>query len=189
MLLSHGAWTNRFASNPAIAGTTIDFGGDPHLVVGVLAAGFHFPTPDSEFWTPYVIAPRTAESTPDQLGGFAFSTTVVFRVLGRLRSGVSAEQAAAEAGSILILQGSSDAAAAEAGGSGQRGVRVVPLLEEMVGEYRPALSILTVVTVLLLLVACLNAAGLLLARGVARRRMLASARRWARAEADSYGSS
>ena len=43
----------------------------------------------------------------------------------------------------------------------------------MVGEYRPALSILTVVTVLVLLVACLNAVGLLLARGAARRRMLA----------------
>ncbi len=45
--------------------------------------------------------------------------------------------------------------------------------EEMVGEYRPALSMLTAVTVLVLLVACLNAAGLLLARGVTRRRMLA----------------
>ena len=50
---------------------------------------------------------------------------------------------------------------------------MVPLLEEMVGEYRPALSMLTAVTVLVLLVACLNAAGLLLARGVTRQRMLA----------------
>ena len=43
----------------------------------------------------------------------------------------------------------------------------------MVGEYRPALSILASLTVLMLLAACLNAAGLLLARGVARRRLLA----------------
>ena len=157
VLLSHGAWTNRFASNPAIVGTTIDFGGDPHVVVGVLAEGFGFPTPETEFWLPYVIEPPTAED----------SATESFTALGRLRPGVSAEQAATEAGSIL--QGNSGAA----GGSGQRGVRVVPLLEEMVGESRPALSMLTVVTVLVLLAACLNAAGLLLACGAARRRMLA----------------
>ena len=104
---------------------------------------------------------------------FPLSVTTfdVFKVLGRLRPGVSAEQAATEA--VSILQGNSDAFLALTGGSGQRGVRVVPLLEEMVGEYRPALSILTAVTVLVLLVACLNAAGLLLARGVARQRMLA----------------
>ncbi len=171
VLLSHGAWTNRFASNPTIVETIIDFDGNPHLVVGVLAEGFHFPTPDSEFWMPYVIAPTTAPNAAGQPGGVVFTTTVVFRVLGRLRPGVSAEQAATEAGSIL--QGNGDAFPALAGGSGQGGVRVVPLLDEMVGEYRPALSILTVVTVLVLLVACLNAAGLLLARGAARRRMLA----------------
>ena len=104
---------------------------------------------------------------------FPLSVTTfdVFKVLGRLRPGVSAEQAATEA--VSILQGNSDAFLALTGGIGQRGVRVVPLLEEMVGEYRPALSILTAVTVLVLLVACLNAAGLLLARGVARQRMLA----------------
>ena len=171
VLLSHGAWTNRFASNPAIVGTTIDFDGDPHLVVGVLSAGFQFPAPDSEFWMPYVITPATAENSPGQPGDVAITTTVLFRAIGRLRPGVTAEQAATEAGSIL--QGNSDAFPALAGGSGQRGVRVVPLLEEMVGEYRPALAILTAVTVLVLLVACLNAAGLLLARGMARQRMLA----------------
>ena len=173
VLLSHGAWTNRFASDPAVVGTTIELGGtdDPHLVVGVLAEGFHFPTPDSEFWMPYIIAPTTAENVPGRSGGFVFNTTVMFRALGRLRSGVSPEQAATEAASIL--QGNSDAFPALPGGSGQRAVRVVPLLEEMVGEYRPALSILTVVTVLLLLVACLNTAGLLLARGMARRRTIA----------------
>ena len=175
VLLSHGAWTNRFVSNPAIVGTTIDFSGDPHLVVGVVAEGFHFPTPDTEFWMPYIIAPpTTAENVPGQSGGgvsISVTTFDVFKVLGRLRPGVSAEQAATEAASIR--QGNSDAFLALTGGSGQRGVRVVPLLEEMVGEYRPALSILTAVTVLVLLVACLNAAGLLLARGVARQRMLA----------------
>lgn len=171
VLLSHGVWMDRFASNPAIVGTTIDFSGGPHRVVGVVAEGFHFPTPDTAFWMPYVITPMTAENASGQTDGAAFTTIVLFEALGRLRSGVSAEQAAAEASGIL--QGNSDAFPALPGVIARRGVRVVPLLEEMVGEYRPALSILTGVTVLVLLVACLNAAGLLLARGVARRRMLA----------------
>ena len=162
-LLSHRAWTNHFASDPDIVGTAVDLGSNVHVVVGVLDEGFHFPTPDSEFWLPYVMEPPARESTSGP-GGAGLT---VFRALGRLRPGVSAEQAAAEAGSILQ----------EGGGAfppllGGSGVRVVPLLEEMVGEYRSALSILTVVAVIVLLVACVNAAGLLLARGAAWRRML-----------------
>ena len=170
VLLSYGAWTNRFASNPAVVGSTVDFNGNPHLVVGVLADGFHFPTPNTDFWMPYVIAPTTTTAAPGQPGGPSFTSSVLFKVLGRLRPGVSAQQAAAEAGSIL--QGNSDGVSASAAAGGGE-VRVVPLLDQMVREYRPALSILTVVTVLVLLIACLNAAGLLLARGVVRSRMLA----------------
>ena len=172
-LLSHGAWTNRFAADPAVLGTAIDLGGAPHVVVGVLAGGFGFPAPDGEFWTPYVVAPARAASAPGRPGAPSFTTTVVFRALGRLRPGVSAEQAAAEAGGVLRGQGSGGAFPARPGGSGSAGVRVVPLLEQMVGEYRPALSMLTAVTALVLLAACLNAAGLLLARGAAGRRALA----------------
>ena len=172
VLLSHSAWTRRFASDPAIVGTTIDFDGDPYLVVGVLAEGFHFPTPESEFWVPYVIPPFTQTSMQEAPGQrTVFWNEDMFSALGRLRPGVSAEQAATEA--RAILQRSSDGFPALAGMSGQRDGRVVPLLEEMVGEYRPALSMLTAVTVLMLLVACLNAAGLLLAHGVTRQRMLA----------------
>ena len=171
-LLSHGAWTRRFAADPAIVGATIDLDGDPHVVVGVLAEGFYFPTPDSEFWTPYVIPPFTQTSLREAPGqSTVFLNELTFSALGRLRPGVSPERAATEARGIL--QRSSGGFPALAGASGQRDVRVAPLLEEMAGEYRPALAMLTAVTVLVLLVACLNAAGLLLARGVTRRRMLA----------------
>ena len=169
VLLSHRAWTNRFAAEPAVVGTTIDLAGEPHLVVGVLDESFRFPTPDTEFWTPYVVPSFTPPNPEDAAGpGGPVVRVWSFRVLGRLRPGVSAEQAAAEADGIL--QGRGDALP---GGGGQRGVRVVPLLEQMVGEYRPALSILTAVTVLVLLTAVLNAAGMLVVRGVARRRTLA----------------
>ena len=171
VLLSHRAWTNRFAADPAVVGSTVEVDDGSRLVVGVVAEGFHFPDPDTEFWTPYDIRPYTPPNLEDMAGqpGRTVVSLQSLMALGRLRPGVSAEQAATEARSIL--QGNSDAFQALAGG--EREVRVVPLLEEMVGEYRPALSILAAVTVLMLLVACLNAAGLLLARGVARRRMLA----------------
>ena len=86
VLLSHGAWTNRFAANSAIVGATIDLDGDPHLVVGVLAEGFPFPAPDSEFWTPYVIPPFTQTSMQRAPGQrTVFRNEVMFSALGRLR--------------------------------------------------------------------------------------------------------
>ena len=105
------------------------------------------------------------------------AATVV--VLGRLREGVTAGQAATEVRAILQrMEGT--AARLPAGGAGgrpsgdsQNRVRVIPLREQMVGEYRPALAALTAATALVLLIACINVAGLLLARGVSRQPMLA----------------
>ena len=161
VLLSHGAWTNRFGADPSVVGTPISLDGEPHLVVGVLAEGFDFPTSGTEFWTPYALPPAGEPGRG-----------VMSSALGRLRPGVSAAQAAAEADSLL-RGGDGPTTAAAASDAPRSGVRVVPLLEVLVGEYRPALSILTAVTVLVLLVAGLNAAGLMLARGAARRRLLA----------------
>ena len=165
VLLSHGAWTSRFGADPSVVGTTMSLNGDSHLVVGVLSEGLNFPSPSTEFWVPYVIQPPADQGSA---GGVASP------VIGRLRPGVSAEQAAAEIDSILQDNRTPLQALIAAGGDGDApGARVIPLLEEMVGEYRPALWILTAVAVLALLVASLNVAGLLLARGVARRRLLA----------------
>jgi predicted permease len=176
VLLSHGAWTRRFASAPDIVGTLVDLDGDPYTVVGVLAEGFYYPNPDSEFWTPYVIPPFTPPSMEDPAAQRMVLMTV-FDVLGRLRPGVSPAQAATEV--RTILQRSSDEILARATGNQPAGdrpevdVRVVPLLEEMVGGYRPALLALAAATTLVLLIACINVAGLLLARGVTRRRRMA----------------
>ena len=176
VLLSHGAWTNRFAADPDIVGAAVDFGGDPYTVVGVLAEGFYFPNPGGEFWMPFVVPPFTPP-TLDPSGRFTISV-VAFSTLGRLGPGVSPEQAATEAGAILqrddgffAVRGAGPNRPAD--GAPAVEARVVPLLEQMVGEYRPALLALTGATVLVLLIACSNVAGLLLARGVTRQRALA----------------
>ena len=162
VLLSHRAWTSRFGSNPDIVGTPIRLNGAPHMVIGVLTEGFYFPSPDSEFWMPF-IAPPVGGGGLGSGGGVSETS---FGVIGRLRRGVSPDQATAEARGIL-QEGSGGRVA------DLRDVRVIPLREELVGEYRPALLMLATATGLVLLVACLNVAGLLLVHGVVRRRMLA----------------
>ena len=177
VLLSHRAWTNRFASDPDVVGTVLDLGGDPRTVVGVLREGFYFPSPDGEFWTPLVVAPFMPPSAAEP-GRPIMMVMMAFSALGRLAPGVSLEQAAAEA-DTLLQSAATAFVMRPAGGNrppgGQPETRVAltPLLEQMVGEYRPALMALTAATVLVLLIACINVAGLLLARGVARQRALA----------------
>ena len=163
VLLSHGAWTRRFGASPDVVGSIVDVNGERRTVVGVLADGFYFPSPWEEVWTPYVLPPNEATAV----------------VLGRLREGVSAERAATEVRAILQRRDGvtgrhpSGDRSGRIGGTAEKNVRVVPLQEEMVGEYRPALAALTAATALVLLIACTNVAGLLLARGVTRRRALA----------------
>ena len=177
VLLSHRAWTNRFASDPDIVGTPLELDGDPYTVVGVLAEGFYFPNPDGEFWTPLVVPPF-APPAAAVAGQPRMVVLIAFNGLGRLAPGVSPEQAATEVRTRLQAGSTSSglpagAARAVAGAIGRSEARVVPLLEEMVGAYRPALTALTAATPLVLLIACINVAGLLLARGVTRRRGLA----------------
>ena len=164
VLLSHRAWTRRLGANPDVVGMVLAVGGERRTVVGVLAEEFYFPSPREEVWTPYVMPPDEGTAV----------------VLGRLREGVSPERAATEV--RAILQGMDRAAARRPSGAGSGStpgdtaeirVRATLLQEEMVGAYRPALAALTAAVALVLLIACVNVAGLLLARGVTRERALA----------------
>ena len=193
-LLSHRAWTTRFGSDPDILGRVLTFNERPFTVVGVLTEGFYFPTPDAEVWIPYVI-PAFNPPQPGIVGAQAIIMVPV-TALGRLRQGVSEEQAATEVRTILqrnpdtspasaaLLSGMRAARGGRAAGGGTAGggaagdtpevdAQVLSLREEMVGGYRPALLALTVATALVLLIAGSNVAGLLLARGVTRQRALA----------------
>ena len=185
VLLSHGAWARRFGFDPDIVGAVFELDYAPHTVVGVLAEGFFFPSPEEELWTPHVDPGWFVSAEgPDGTPGLSVRWSSI-AALGRLAPGVSAERATTEVRTILQRSGifararDISARARDAqGGRASAGTPeidgwVIPLQEEMVRGYRPALLVLTVATALVLLVACINVAGLLLARGVTRRRALA----------------
>ena len=152
VLLSFDAWTGRFAADPNVVGTSIALDGAAHTVVGVLPEGFYFPTLAEEFWKPLVIRPSRQASPENGQTGF----TTFHAAIARLRPGVSPTRAAAE-GRVLLPWTLS----------------VVPLRDGLAREYRPALLALTAATALVLLIACINVSGLLLARGVTQRQSLA----------------
>ena len=154
VLLSFDAWTSRFAADPGVVGSSIVLHGAAHTVVGVLPEGFYFPTRAEEFWKPLVVRPFRMPSAENGFTGF-FS---FHAAIARLRAGVSPTQATAEARVLLPRA---------------RNLSVVPLRDELAREYRPALLVLTAATALVLLIACINVSGLLLARGAMRRQSLA----------------
>ena len=58
-MIGHQAWQSRFGADPLIVGRTIDLGGVPHTIVGVMPDGFRFPH-DHQFWIPLRADPLTS---------------------------------------------------------------------------------------------------------------------------------
>jgi predicted permease len=157
-LISDGLWRRRFGADPSLVGRTIALDGLPHTVLGIVPADLQFPAKGAEVWVPVPF-------TPEQL---AQRTTWYLHVVARLKPGVSLEQARADMGSIAQRL-----AEQHPGTNARLGVNVVPLHEQYVGAARPLLILLVGTVGVVLLIACVNVAHLLLARGAERRREIA----------------
>ncbi|HKS37679.1 MAG TPA: ABC transporter permease [Verrucomicrobiae bacterium] len=158
VVVSHGFWQSRFVGDSNIVGRTIEINGQTTEIIGVMPEHFTFPDGDFGLWTlqaPQQDAPRGAGP---------------WFVLGRLKQGFSINQAQAELRSVT-------ARIAKTLPSARRNLsaRVTSLSQEIAGpNLRLALWILFGAVFAVLLIGCSNLANLLLVRGVARRRELAT---------------
>lgn len=155
-VISDRLWRTRYSADPGIIGRQLELSDTPYTIVGVMPPRFHYPD-TVDVWE------RLRWDFRLHHRGARFLETVA-----RLADGVTHERATAAA-DALALRLQAEFAATNKGW----GVRLVPLLDETLGYYRPALIVLVGAVALLFVIACLNVTSLLLVRALSREREIA----------------
>ena len=155
VVLSHAFWRTQFGGDPGVLKRDLVLDGEPHRIIGVLPAG-SFDRDEAAFWKPMIFA-------PDQLN----RRQHWLRVVGRLRSDVSIEQAQAR---MTMLRASLDGVIYMK----DWGFAVDPFAQMLVGDtLRRSIYLAFGAVVMVLLIACANVANLALAKGATRRKEMA----------------
>jgi putative ABC transport system permease protein len=162
VILSHRLWKTRFGGDPNVASKPIMLDGKPYTIAGVMPPEFQFPldTQPMDLWMSMGAA-VDAESQTERGSHF-------LKVIGRLRNGATLQQANAETSEIAA-----QLASQYPDTNGHMSMGLQPEIDALVGKVQPALLLVLGAVGFLLLIACANAANLLLARAAGRQREMA----------------
>ena len=164
VLIGYALWLNRFHRDPNVVGKSIDLDRKSYTIIGVMPRSFEFPLQPGrlnqvQLWVPMSLTP---DELSEQAAGFWG-----FRLVARLKDGVTVAEAAQDADRVARqVMRNFPVAMSAIHITGD----VALLKEQAVGNIRPLLRTLFVAVAVVLLIACMNVAGLLLARAIRRRR-------------------